>query len=132
MGTFIKRILIAAVVIVALIFIYRIAFVRTVNYEIGGIKIPSKYNALTGTVTPILNYKGRDIKKTVVDRKAGNIGLSGEEVTLAQFRWALFEQWVKAQPQYRGWESNPVIFKKANDGFRKVTEASGTQVKIVK
>jgi hypothetical protein len=131
-GRMLRNVLIAAVAVAAVVLVYRLVVIRTVNYEIGGIQIPSKYNALTGKVTPIINYKGGEIKKTVVDRKVNKIGMAGEEVTLAQFRWAMFEQWVKARPQYKGWDSNPAIFKKANEDFRKAMEGAGGKISIVK
>ena len=132
MNRTLKMALLTALVAAAMFFAYRLIFIRTVNYEVGGINIPSKYNALTGKVTPIVNYKGGLIKKTVADTRVGNVGLSGEEVTLAQFRWAMFEQWVKVRPQYKGWESDPVIFKKANEDFRKAMDATGRKVSIIK
>lgn len=112
--------------------LYRVAFIRTVNYEIGGIKIPSRYNALTGSVTPLADYKGKPIRLTVTGRKSENIGLSKEQIAMAQFRWSIFEQWANSRPQYKGWQENPDIFKKANDAFRKETEAHGPRFKIVK
>ena len=132
MGKLVKNIFIAAVAVAVIVVIYSLVFIRTVNYEIGGIAIPSKYNAFTGKVTPIINYRGAAINRIVVDRKANSIGMSNEEVTLAQFRWAMFEQWVKARPQYKGWEANPAVFRKANDDFRKALEASGQKITIVK
>lgn len=132
MNRTLKMSLLSVVVIAAMIFAYRIVFIRTVNYEIGGIKIPSRYNVLTGKVTPLINYKGADIKKTVADNRVDKVGMSGEEVTLAQFRWAMFEQWVKARPKYKGWESDPEIFKAANEAFRKEMDASGQRVSIIK
>ena len=117
-------------VILAVVF-YRPLFVRTVNYEIGGIKIPSEYNMLTGKVKPILNYSGKAISRTVNDRKTGNVGLSEEQVVLAQFRWAVFEQWANSRPEYKGWQTNEGVFKKANDAFRKEIERS-PKIRMVK
>jgi hypothetical protein len=120
---------------VAVIFIgYRLIVIRTVNYEIGGIKIPSKYNILTGKVTPIKEYKGGDIKRVVEDRKIDprEVGLSADEVMGAKVRWAIFEQWVKERAKYKGWESDPEVFKKAQDDFLKELEASRTKVTLVK
>lgn len=130
-----KKIKMALLTVIAVILgfvLYRVAFIRTVYYEIGGIKIPSKYNALTGSVKPIADYKGKPIRLTVPDRKSENIGLSKEQVAMAQFRWSIFEQWANARPQYKGWQDSPDIFKKANDAFRKDIEAHGPRFKIVK
>jgi len=99
--------------------LYRFVFIRTVNYEIAGIKIPSKYNILTGTVKPIANYRGKTRLRTVRDSKANKIGLSEEQVVIAKLRWAIFEQWADSYPEYKGWRENPAIFKKANDNFKK-------------
>ena len=130
----IKTVLIAALALISCFFLYKLVFVRTVNYEIGGIKIPSKYNLLTGSVKPIKDYKGGEIKRTVEDRQAQpkNIGLSSDEVVSAQVRWAVFEQWVKTRPQYKGWDTDAQVFKKAQDDFLKEMEASGRKVTIIK
>ena len=106
-----------------LVFLYKIAFIRTVDYEIAGVKIPSKYNILTGTVKPISNYTGKTNLKTVTTQKSNKIGLSEEQVVIAKLRWAIFEQWADAHPEYKGWRNNSDIFKKANDGFRKEFKA---------
>jgi hypothetical protein len=130
-----KNIKIALITIVAVILgfaLYRVAFIRTVYYEIGGIKIPSKYNALTGSVKPLADYKGKSIRLTVADRKSENIGLSKEQVAMAQFRWSIFEQWANSRTIYKGWQDNPDIFKKANDEFRKDMEAHGPRFRIIK
>ena len=111
---------------------YKFVLIRTVYYEIGGIKIPSRYNILTGTVKPISNYKGKANLSTVEARKANKMGLTEEEVVIAKLRWAIFEEWVKARPQYKGWQKSPIIFKKANDDFRKEIEKSGKIIKVVK
>jgi len=55
----IKKILIAAAAVALAFFSFKVLFIRTVNYEIAGVKIPSTYNILTGKVTPIPNYSGR-------------------------------------------------------------------------
>jgi len=128
----VKKVGVAALIIIALFLAYRLLFVRTVYYEIGGIKIPSKYNALTGKVRPILNYKGRPIKKVIEDRNTKNFGLSEEQVTLAQFRWAVFEQWATLRPEYKDWNTDPDIFKKANIAFQKAMDASGAKAKIIR
>ena len=119
-------------ILVSLFLLYRLLFIRVVNYEIGGIKIPSEYNFFTGKVKPILDYKGKPITRTVEDRKSGNLGLTEKQVVLAQFRWAVFEEWVKAHPEYKGWESNPEIFKKAQSKFRKELESHGPRIVIIK
>ena len=56
--------------------------------------------------------------RELLDKKSDKIGLDTEDVTAAQFRWALFEEWVKSQRKYKGWESDPALFKKANEEFR--------------
>ena len=116
----------------AIFLLYKFVLVRTVYYEIGGIKIPSRYNILTGTVKPISDYKGKANLRTVEARKANKIGLTEEEVTIAKLRWEIFEEWVKAHPQYKGWQKSPAIFKKANDDFRRELENSGKIIKVVK
>ena len=132
MGKILKNILIAIIAIIVFLAVYRLLFVKTVYYEIGGVKIPSKYSVLTGRVKPILNYNGKAIKRTVEDRKIQGLGLSKDEVTLAQFRWAVFEQWVAVRPEYKGWNSNPDIFKKANIAFQREMDTGGFKVKVVK
>ena len=103
----------------------RFLFIRTVNYEIAGISIPSRYNIITGKITPITNYKGRAIHATVRPHKSSGLGLSDEEIASAQLRWALFEQWANARSQYKGWDADPEIFKKADEQFKKELIASG-------
>ncbi|MBU0605697.1 MAG: hypothetical protein KKH77_05365, partial [Candidatus Omnitrophica bacterium] len=98
------------------------------NYNIGGIDIPARYNILTGKAVPISDYKGKIIKKTVTDRKNSRIGLDSNDVTAAQFRWELFEGWVNSHPEYKGWESDQEIFKKANEKFKQSVQ---TNVKVV-
>lgn len=127
-----KTVITGIVVIVALVFIYRIVFIRTVNYEIGGIKIPSEYNALTGKVRPISDYRGADLKNTIKDRQAKNIGLSEEQVVVAQLRWAVFEEWANSHSEYKGWTSNAETFKKAHDDFRKELESRNAKFRIVR
>ena len=113
-----RSILIAIAAIIGILLAYRILFIKTVNYNIAGVVIPAKYNILTGKATPIANYKGKAIKKTITDNKSDKIGLDKDNVTAAKFRWALFEEWAKSQPQYKGWESDPEVFKKANEDFK--------------
>ena len=130
-----KTALIAAIAVLACVFLYKLVFIRTVNYEIGGIKIPSKYNLLTGSVKPIKDYKGREIKRTLENNKQAQpkkIGLSSDEVISAQVRWAVFEQWVKDRPQYKGWDTDKELFAKAQDDFLKEMESSGRKVTIIK
>ncbi len=101
----------------------------------GGIKIPSKYNILTGSVKPIKDYKGKEIKRTVADNKQAqpkNLGLSSDEVISAQVRWAVFEQWVKERPQYKGWDTDKELFAKAQEDFLKEMESSGRKVTIIR
>lgn len=45
-------------------------------------------------------------------------GFDKNDVTAAHARWGFFEEWVKSQPQYKGWESDPEIFKKANEEYK--------------
>ncbi len=94
-------------------------FTRTVNYEIAGVQIPSKYNMLTGKVTPIRNYTGKASLPTMQPSIKGNLGLSDEQAQAAKLRWALFEEWVNQTPQYSDWQTNPQSFKKAMDDFKK-------------
>lgn len=112
-------IIIIAIVVVLIVASYKSIFIRTVNYEIAGVKIPSKYNMLTGKVIPIRAYKGKANLPTMQPTIKGNLGLSDEQAQNAKLRWALFEEWVTQMPQYKGWESNPEIFKIAMDDFRK-------------
>jgi hypothetical protein len=126
---YLKIALIATLAIIGIFFIYRILFIRTVSYNVGGITIPARYNALTGKAVPIANYKGKAINKTVTDRNSDKIGLDSEDVTAAQFRWALFEEWANSRPQYKGWESDPELFKKANEDFKNSVQAN---VKVIK
>lgn len=118
-----KKYLKTALIIIAaaalLYLIYRLAFIRTVDYEIAGIKIPSQYNLLTDKITPITNYKGKSGLKTVSTLKTNKLGLSEEQVVIAKLRWAIFEQWANSHSEYKGWQNDQVIFKKANDDFKK-------------
>ena len=98
---------------------YKSLFIRTVNYEIAGMKIPSKYNMLTGKVKPIENYTGRANLPSMQPSIKGNLGLPPEQADAAKLRWALFEEWVTQMPQYKYWQSNPETFRKAMADFRK-------------
>ncbi len=69
------------------------------------------------------------IAMQMTGRKTGIVGFDKTDVTAANFRWALFEQWVKARPQYKGWESDPEIFRQANEEFRKNSKMN---VEVVK
>lgn len=117
-----KRFVIAAVVAVfiafSLVMSYKALFLRTVNYEIAGVNIPSKYNILTGKVVPIKNYRGRTNLPVMQPSIKGNLGLSEEQAQSAKLRWALFEEWVTQMPQYGDWQSNPETFKKAMADFK--------------
>jgi len=115
-------------VILGILLIYRVLFIRTVNYNIGGIDIPARYNILTGKAVPISDYKGKIIKKTVTDRKSNRVGLDSNDVTAAQFRWELFEGWANSRPEYKGWESDQEIFKKANEKFKDSVQSN---VKVI-
>lgn len=118
-----KKILIPALVTLSIVtFIvisYKALFTRTVNYEIAGIQIPSKYNMLTGKVVPIKKYTGRADLPTMQPSIKGNLGLSNDQAQAAKLRWALFEEWVGQMPQYGDWQSNPETFKKAMEEFKK-------------
>ena len=71
--------------VVGMIFLaYKFLVVRTVYYEIGGIKIPSRYNMITGTVRPISNYRGKAKLGTVEASKTNKLGLTDEEVAIAR------------------------------------------------
>ena len=118
-----KKILVPVIVIIAVIALivvsYKSIFTRVVNYEIAGMQIPSKYNMLTGKVTPIQNYRGKANLPSMQPVIKGNLGLPAEQAEAAKLRWALFEEWVTQMPQYKDWQSNPEIFKQAMADFRK-------------
>lgn len=118
-----KKYLIPALIISTIAVIiaisYKSIFIRTVNYEIAGVQIPSKYNMLTGKVTPIKNYTGKTNLPAMQPSIKGNLGLSDEQAEMAKLRWALFEEWVSQMPQYKDWQSNPETFRKAMDDFKK-------------
>lgn len=124
-----KNILLICVSLILAILIYRALFIKTVNYTMGAIDIPARYNVITGKTTPITNYKGKMPKRIVTDRKTDNIGFDSQNVTAAKFRWELFEGWAKSQPQFKGWENDPEIFRKANEEFQKKVPA---HVQVVK
>ena len=117
-----KKILVPAVIVIAIVALvatsYKSIFTRVVNYEIAGIQIPSKYDMLTGKVTPIRNYRGKTNLPSMQPAIKGNLGLSNEQAEIAKLRWALFEEWVTQMPQYKDWQSNPETFKKAMADFR--------------
>lgn len=125
----IRKILIIIAVLAGLFIIYNLLFIKTVSYSIGGINIPAKYNVITGKARPIIDYKGSAPKKIIVDMKADKIGLDSKDVTAAQFRWALFEEWARTQPQYKGWESDPEIFRKASEEYKRKMPSS---VEVIK
>ena len=118
-----KKILVPAIIIIAAVALiatsYKSIFTRVVNYEIAGIQIPSKYNILTGKVTPIKNYKGKAKLPSMQPIIKGNLGLPAEQAEVAKLRWALFEEWVSQMPQYKDWQSNPETFRLAMSDFRK-------------
>ena len=128
----VKILLVIGCAAVLLVVFHRPIFVRRANFEIGGIKIPSEYNILTGRARPILDYKGKAITRTVKDKNVGKVGLSEDQVVLAQLRWAIFEEWTKSHPEYKGWQNNAQMFKRANDAFRKEMDAAGPRFRIVK
>ena len=113
-----KALLITALAIILLIFVYKILFVRTVNYEIAGLKIPSEYSVITGKIRPIQNYRGRTDLPVLEPRLAKSIGLSEDQVTIARFRWAVFEQWVKGHSEYKGWNTDKDMLEKARAAFK--------------
>ena len=118
-----KRILVPAIIIIAVAALiatsYKSIFTRVVNYEIAGMQIPSKYNMLTGKVTPIQNYRGKANLPSMQPVIKGNLGLPAEQAEAAKLRWALFEEWVDQMPQYKDWQSNPDTFRKAMGEFKK-------------
>ena len=128
----IKIALITVLAAIAIYFAYNLLFIRTVNYQIGGYNIPSKYNVLTGKVSPIKNYKGKEPKQTIVDRKSGKLRLDKTGIVAAQVRWAVFEEWVKARPEYKGWDSDTEMFKKAQSDFLTYMAKSGRKINIIK
>lgn len=118
-----KKMLIPAIIVIAVIVLitvsYKSIFTRVVNYEIAGMQIPSKYNMLTGVVTPIQNYRGKSNLPIMQPIIKGNLGLSDEQAEAAKLRWALFEEWATQMPQYKDWQSDRKIFKQAMADFRK-------------
>jgi hypothetical protein len=114
----IKTILIIALAVMISTAVYKLLFIRTVNYEIAGIRIPSEYSVVTGKVKPIPNYKGRADLPTLEPKLVKSIGLSEDQVTIARFRWAVFEQWVKERPEYNGWNTDKTILEKARAAFK--------------
>lgn len=114
------RVVLISTAAAALIFLsFKTLFIRTVNYEIAGAKIPSTYNILTGKVRPIPNYKGRTDLPSLEPRITKSIGLSDDEMARAQFRGALFTQWVSTRPEYKGWDKDVEISDKAHEAFKK-------------
>ena len=61
--------------------------------------------------------------------KLGMPGLDRTDVAAANVRWAIFEEWVKAHPQYKNWESDPEVFKKANAEFKEKANSNVTVIK---
>jgi len=127
-----KAILVAALIVIALFAIYRLLCIRIVNYEIAGVKIPSEYNIITGKIKPILHYAGKGRLPIFNKFNVNKLGLTEDEVAVAQLRWAIFEQWVKAHPEYKDWEGNAETFRKAHAAFRKELETYGPKVKVVR
>ncbi len=118
-----KKVFLPAIIIIAVVALivtsYKSIFTRVVNYEIAGIQIPSKYNMLTGKVTPINNYRGKANLPSMQPIIKGNLGLTSEQADAAKLRWALFEEWVTQMPQYKDWQSDQDTFKQAMADFRK-------------
>lgn len=125
----IRTLIITIAAVIGLVAAFRLLFIRTVYYNIGGINIPAKYNILTGKAVPIKNYTGKPIKRTVTDNKFDKMGFDDNDVTAAQLRWALFDAWVKSKPEYKGWESDPDLFRKANEEYKTKIQAN---VQVVK
>lgn len=122
----------AALAVIGVILAYRLLIIRTVSYDVGGIRIPSRYNVLTGKATPIKGYKGAEPKTVVESSGMRKTGLDPAEIVTAQVRWSVFEEWARARPEYKGWDSDPEIFKKAQDGFLADMAKSGRKVTIIK
>ncbi len=114
----IKPALIAIAVVFTIAWLFQLIFIRTVNYEIAGVKIPSHYNILTGKVKPIPNYKGTANLPSITPTDNKGIGLSQDQTTIAQFRGALFSQWISAHREYKAWETDPEVFAKARAAFK--------------
>jgi len=127
-----KAVSILLIFMAIIVLIYRLVFIRTVNYEIAGLKIPSRYNLLTGSIKPITDYKGTSKLPTMEVSQSKDIGLSDEEVAIARLRWTLFEQWVNSRSEFKGWESDQDIFKKANEEFKKALKAHGPNIAVAK
>ena len=122
MKNLLKFILIAIIAVTLVTISYRLLFIRIVSYEIAGVKIPSTYNVLTNKVAPIKNYRGKPDLPAMQPSIKGNVGLSTEKAETAKLRWAIFEEWVNQMPQYKGWQTDTEIFKKAMAEFRKSME----------
>lgn len=118
MNRIIKKVLIIAAAAVLAFFLFKLLFIRTVNYEIAGVKIPSTYNVLTGKVRPIPNYTGRTDLPSLEPRVTKSAGLSNDDLTKAQFRYTLFTQWVRTHPEYKGWDNDKEISEKAHAAFK--------------
>lgn len=127
----VKLALTTAIAVVGVMIAYKILFIRTVNYEIGGVTIPARYNILTKKATPIKNYKGQAPKIAIENNAIAGTGLNSAEVASAQIRWALFEKWIKNQSEYTGWESNPELFEKAQKEFLEFMSKSGMKVRVI-
>lgn len=126
---------VGAIIIICLIgvfFLLRMVLIRTVSYEIAGVKIPSEYNILTGRAKPIVNYKGKGILPVVETKQSDNVGLTEDQVIVAKLRWAVFEQWANARNEYRGWQDNPEIFRKADDEFRRQLQQNRVRFRQIK
>ena len=131
MGRIIKRAFYAAIMIALVFVVSRFLVIKTVYYEIAGTKIPSRYNAITKKVSPIKDYKGRTDLPTIQPRMTNRSGMSNDEVTFAKFRWAVFEQWIKSHPEFKGWQEDNDLFKKANEQFLKEMQAYKGKVVII-
>lgn len=59
-------------------------------------------------------------------------GLSEDQVVAAKVRWSVFEKWANEHSEYRGWQSDPGIFKKANAAFQVEMKEKGPRIKIIK
>ena len=118
MNRIINKVFLIAAAVIFIFLGFKMLFIRTVNYEIAGTKIPSTYNVLTGKIRPIPNYKGRTDLPSLEPRLSKSIGLSNDEMAKAQFRGALFAQWVMTHPEYKGWDTDKAMSEKAHEAFK--------------
>lgn len=131
MPRIVLRVALAAVAVTgAAFFLGRMAFIRNVNYEIAGVSVPAKHNLLTGSITPVSDHEGKGTLPTLRPGTV-NIGLTDGETAAAKIRWAVFERWASSKEEFAGWESNPDIFRKANEDFRKEMQKRGPRITVM-